>query len=245
MKNNNTMNTFINACLAAILFLSLPAIFADEESKWGGDILFGLSETSGSSNKSKLNIAADVKTPWMLGDINWKGYYSYGQSNDVKNEDRHGLSVRSRLNLSANTFAQSWTAYSVDEIKNINYQLDQTIGYGYRFYNTDTLKLNVVPGVGVQKIKRSDGDDEFVITSLYQDLEWSITETLSFEQSLAAYVPPSELNNYNYKFEAGVKSNFFEDYIIKLSYKYDYTNVVSANTSKYTSMITTSLGYSF
>ena len=141
---------------------------------------------------------------------------------------------------------QTYSAYSANQIKGIDDQFDQTIGVGYAIFDSEKLKLSIVPGIGAQHKNHPAIEDEISYnTNFYQDLEWQIHENIRWTENFRAFYPPENSAGYNFIFETAIRTNIFESYLMKAGYELDYDNSVSANIKKYTSVINLSVGYEF
>lgn len=228
----------------AITIPLLGSVSIPEE--WSGEATFGLVNISGTSDKSSFSWSSNVKIPYEKNQFNWATYYKYSESNDKRDVDNYGTSLRYRREMCKRSFIQTRTSYSVDQVKGIDEQLDQTLGYGYAVIKRDDMELNVVPGIAYQYLNQPGTEDggSFAF-NFFEDFSWKITEMLDYEQTYNLFVPGKDTSDYNFVLSNSLKTKLSESYLLKISHEYDYDNKVAPGSENYTSTFMTSIGYSF
>lgn len=215
--------------------------------KWNGEFLFGM--TNKKSNVSSQEVRTDLKLTYQMSAVDqfqWEGYYEFKEQDNVSSTDKYGASMRYRHDISDRWFVQTQNKYDVDRIKHIRHNLQNSIGVGYRVIDTETIQLNLVPGVGAQYLDQQGPDDGwFFKVNAYEDFKWIIWRDLTFEQRMDFWIDPAHTNNYNYSLSASLTTTLVGNLILRLSFKQDYDNNVQAGTSKSERTIVTSIGYKF
>jgi putative salt-induced outer membrane protein len=88
-------------------------------------------------------------------------------SNHVKSADRYMAGWQSDYKLNARTFWFGALRYENDKFSGYDYQASASTGLGYKFYDTDRVKLSGQAGVGYRRSKQTlngdaQGDAVFV-----------------------------------------------------------------------------------
>src|SRR5690606_8279270 len=88
-------------------------------------------------------------------------------------QDRKRGLYRYRYALTDRSFLQAATRYHSETTQGIYHELDQTIGLGYTYLDSERWKGSATPSVGVRYRDVVDGEVGWVaIMSLFQDLEY-------------------------------------------------------------------------
>src|SRR5690606_15229662 len=96
-----------------------------------------------------------------------------GQVDGAKNTHRYLGSFRWRKSFSDQWFSQSLTRYEADRIREIRNRVEQNVGVGYRFLQSEQAEGSVVPGFTVQYTdERALSDRWDFLGSLFQDFTW-------------------------------------------------------------------------
>ncbi len=95
-------------------------------------------------------------------------------SNHIKSADRYMAGWQSDYKLSARSFWFGALRYENDKFSGFDYQTSASTGYGYKFYDTDRVKLSGQAGVGYRRFKEtltgdSKGDAVFVAGMDYEN----------------------------------------------------------------------------
>ncbi len=86
--------------------------------------------------------------------------------------------------LTPRTYALARSTYKVDKVSLIDHSFEQVVGYGYKIYDTDRTKLDVIPGVSALHEKRGTRyDDQWILSAGFlEHLEYAFSEQVSLEQ---------------------------------------------------------------
>ena len=76
-------------------------------------------------------------------------------SNHIKSADRYMAGWQSDYKLSARSFWFGALRYENDKFSGFDYQTSASTGYGYKFYDTDRVKLSGQAGVGYRRFKET------------------------------------------------------------------------------------------
>ena len=92
----------------------------------------------------------------------------------VRSADRYMAGWQSDYKINARTFAFGALRYEKDKLSAFDYQTSASAGLGYKFYDTDTIKLSGQAGVGYRRLKEAltgntYGDAVFVAGMDYEN----------------------------------------------------------------------------
>jgi putative salt-induced outer membrane protein len=131
--------------------LALIAVSAQAAWKGKGEagIVFARGNTDADTINLKLGMSDEID--------NWKHSLEMvalrATSGGVKSADRYMAGWQSDYKLNARTFAFGGLRYEKDKFSGFDYQATASTGIGYKFYDTDKIKLSGQAGVGYRRIK--------------------------------------------------------------------------------------------
>jgi len=213
---------------------------------WDGEIKLGFSARSGNTDTS--DIAAETTLDWERPNdsFQWNGYYRYGETEDVRDDDEYGISQRYRRDLSERTFLQALTSAEVDQIKEIDLDARQNLGLGYRIYDRENLELNIVPGAGVRYLDQLGADDGASFNlNLAQEFFWQVTEPVSLRESFNFLVDPADTSLFSLTFLLTQRTDLNDHLALDLTYRLDFDNDVAADNEEADQRVIASLVYKF
>jgi putative salt-induced outer membrane protein YdiY len=177
--------------------------------------------------------------------------------------DQQQADFRWRHEFNKRTFTQTLTTYTSDDLKQINYSVEQQLGGGYRLIDAPRQQVNIGLGAVLQRISR-DGyeNNTALLGSAFQDYSWQWNERVKFTQeatvffaddaSLAVRGGPSAPlttnsadGNYRLKFNAALQTRMTDRVSLNLRYELDYDHSVPDPTFRSDSRLTSSLGYAW
>ncbi|MBK9130088.1 MAG: DUF481 domain-containing protein [Gammaproteobacteria bacterium] len=153
---------------------------------WSGDAGLGFVVTTGNTETETINTKATL----VYGADPWKHTGKLdllkGSDNNETNADRVMLSGKSERDLSAASYVFGLLNYEDDEFSGYDYRASETLGYGRRLVQNESITLNAEAGLGARQDKVSDtGDSENDgIVRLAGLLEWRISPSAKFAQEL-------------------------------------------------------------
>lgn len=131
--------------------LALIAVSAQAAWKGKGEagIVFARGNTDADTINIKLGMSDEID--------NWKHSLEMAAlratSGGVKSADRYMAGWQSDYKINARTFAFGGLRYEKDKFSGFDYQATASTGIGYKFYDTDKIKLSGQAGVGYRRIK--------------------------------------------------------------------------------------------
>ncbi|HTE40030.1 MAG TPA: DUF481 domain-containing protein [Steroidobacteraceae bacterium] len=137
---------------AAAILLATAA-----QAEWKGKGELGLVIAKGNTETQTINAKADLSTE---SDQPWK--HSVGFS-ALRSEDEDGLTgdrfeahAQSDYKFSPRTYALGTLRYDDDKFSPYTYQAVGSVGYGYKFFDTEPLKLSGEIGVGYRRYEERE-----------------------------------------------------------------------------------------
>ncbi|MCC6301644.1 MAG: DUF481 domain-containing protein [Gammaproteobacteria bacterium] len=172
----------------AMLTAGAAPAYAQEETPqgWSGDTGLGFVVTTGNTETETINAKATL----IYGAAPWKHTGKLdllkGSDNDETNADRLSLSGKSERDLSAASYVFGLVNYEDDEFSGYDYRASESLGYGRRLVQNESVTLNAEAGLGARQDKVSGtGESESDgIVRLAGLLEWRISPSAKFTQEL-------------------------------------------------------------
>lgn len=168
----------VNQQIGAGVALALIAAVAQAD-PWQGKGEAGAVWATGNTDSS----SADLKLAMTKAVDEWKHEldmsYLHATSNGNTSANKFVGAWQSDYNFSTRTFAFGALRYEHDELSGFTYQASASTGLGYKFYDTDTVKLSGQAGLGYRRIK--DGVTDTTSSNLIGvaglDYEYKVTAT--------------------------------------------------------------------
>jgi putative salt-induced outer membrane protein len=123
---------------------------------WTGKGQLGYSGSQGNTEASSANAVLDMGLlvdPWEhklhLGAL-------YGKSAGIVAAERYDADWQSQYNFNSSFYGYGALRYQRDLFAGFQYQASETVGVGYKIFNTPDLKLSVQVGAGYREIRPED-----------------------------------------------------------------------------------------
>jgi len=190
---------------------------------WTQQIEFGMSSQNGRRDKVDFNALYSMHRKIESNDFRLLFRRYYGESNQEKTTDRTNSNFRWRHDISPGVFYQADTEYSSDRIKEIDLNLEQTLGLGYRLLNQRALKVST--GMGMSSRYRdtaTESGETSYLVDLFQDVDYRVSSRLRLTQEFKLEVPPDNDEEYEYEFRMGMTSKVNEALHLSLRYQLEY-----------------------
>jgi len=123
---------------------------------WVGKGQLGFLASQGNTQAESLNAAIDMgllEGPWEHK-FHLEGLY--GKSADVVAAERWTTNWQSNYEFTPDYFAFGGLRYQHDMFSGFQYQASETVGAGYKIFNTDDTKLSAQVGVGYRELRPED-----------------------------------------------------------------------------------------
>jgi len=230
--------------IAAALLSPISSMAQEEpESPWAGKASLGYLATSGNTENSTLNTAAEVGYTTGKWQHIASAFAIFASENEITTTEAYELGWKSERNISDHDFLFGRLDWRKDRFGGFDTQFSQTVGYGRRLINTDEHVLNAEVGVGARQSETRAGikDDEAIFRAgAYYT--WKFSETAEFRQDLTA--ESGGENTYLESF-TGVSAKLMGNLALVASYTIKHNTDVPALTEKSDRYTALSLEYSF
>lgn len=174
---------------------------------WNGAINVALNIYRSTNEERLIDIKMRVQRRWEKVTLSLRGFYRFKESENAngvvtKNDDKYGGKGSLRYSINKRVFAD----YSVDYEKDIKRQIDhdtaQSFGIGYRVFDFEEFKFNLVPTLSAT-YREAPGQNEKwgTLVSIRNELEYKVNRIVSIEQKAYAGTDPGNDENYQYGLE--------------------------------------------
>jgi len=133
--------------------------------------------------------------------------------------------------------------YEDDRFSGYDYQLSESIGYGLRFVDRDTLRMDLEVGLGGRQIRTEGGvsDSEAILRGAGR-LAWTLSETAVFSEDLL--IESGSDNTFSESVSA-LKLKINGNLAMKLSLTVRHSSQVPADTEATDTVTSVNLVYDF
>lgn len=248
---------------------SAPAA-APQRKTWGqiwratkGSMEASFNDQTGRHTSKNLTLRGDLDYVDGLNRYHIDGRYYYGKYDGYLHSDRRDTSFRWRRDLTKRYFFQSTTSHTLDNVKLIDFNLEQNLGLGWAAISDKRQDLNFVAGATGQSRKAFGQDtDTIALAELSQQYSLKLNDRLTFRHDASAQyssvsrspyvlingqmIPSNtEAENYRLRLNVALQGKLTERISMTLRYEYEYDNVVQAANLKSDQRTSTSVGYHF
>ena len=241
-----------------------PSAGAPEKlGKWKGKVELGFQQQSGRQDGLTTTVRADAERERGRNQIKGSMRYLYGEINDRINTDRADASLRWRYQLSPRVFAQSLTSFLTDDVKQIDQNYEQNLGFGYALLKRDRHVVNVGGGATAQYRQAVNIDNGMALLGeVFQDYTYKINGRITLIQDLLAQYSPvtkdqyilrngtlvatsGDVQNYRVRFNSTLQGRVTDRISMNLRFEYEFDNTIADRDAKSDQRISSSLGYAF
>lgn len=219
--------------------------------EWNGRFTFGFEIRRTTNEVTQVRARLRARRRWERLETSWEAFYEFREtfrpSNGTSsiNRDEYGGSADLRYDLVDRLFARAEFSYERDGVRDIDHDIFQRYGVGFRLLDNEFFSFNLLPSVGSQYRETAAGEQEWTpLASIGNEMKLVIAENLRFEQEASIGVNPLEFNNYNYDFEASLILDIDEWVQAVLSYEAEFDNFLALD-SRDEERILLSLGIPF
>ena len=202
----------VQTLITCVLFAATAAAQTTpppEPPGWTGSAGAGLSNTSGNSDTSNVNVAFELKRdtggPMLFRS---SALFLYGKSQDVLTSDRLSFDARVERKLTTRTSMFAQAQYLRDAFKSIDYLIAPTVGLAYSLLNNERTEFVVDGGVGGvwEKNPDVDADLDGALTA-GQKFSHKLTATTEFTEKVIALWKMDDFEDALYTFGAGIAAS--------------------------------------
>lgn len=226
-----------------------------EDKPWRTKVEFGYNQEQGKNDITRYNVIAQSEKNIGPNNLKATGRISYSKQNQKETTDRTEAGFRWRHNFPSRLFSQTQSTYYRDHIAAIDVNLEQSVGLGYKLFDTDRFTFNFGSGMTGQYREANNLDyNTAALADFFQDQTFKFNEIAKLVQSFTMqYWPSSPLvaatarneENLKWRFSTALVGKLSEQISINLRYEYDYDNTVANPAARETQRVISSLGYTF
>ncbi|OIR15045.1 hypothetical protein GALL_41640 [mine drainage metagenome] len=229
-----------------------------------GSMEFGFNQQSGRSDSVNATVRADAEYQQGIDTYELTMQYYYGRYDGSVQADQHETSFRWRHELkSKRFFAQSNTSYSVDHVKLVNLDLEQSAGIGLRAIKSEKQTLNLGSGLtGQYRRAYGEGTNALALGDLFEDYLFKFNDRVNLKQSASVQYSPisnqsitlingkqsaanDQATNYSLRFNVALQSKLTHRITLNLHYDLAYDNAIYDPSLKTDQRISSTIGYAF
>lgn len=236
---------------------------ATKAGRWRGKVELGFQQQSGRQDGLTASLRADAERERGRNQVKANVRYLYGELNDRINTDRTDASVRWRHQLSSRVFAQSLTSFLTDDVKQIDQNYEQNLGFGYALLKRDRHVINVGGGATGQYRQAVNIDNGMAILGeVFQDYTYRINGRITLVQDLLAQYSPvtkdryilrngtlvaasGDVQNYKVRFNSTLQGRVTDKVSMNIRFEYEFDNTIADREAKADQRISSSFGYAF
>lgn len=239
---------------------AVPAI-GRPKATWKGKLEFGFINQSGRRERMDLSFRADAEKKSGRNQYRGEIRYLYAKSNGSLASDRHDALARWRHDLTERLFSQSVTSYYADEIKQVDLNLEQNAGMGYKVFDRPHHVVTMGGGLTAQYRRSSISQDGWAyLLEAFQDYTWKLNGRLTLLQNANAFYSPEEHNsrnllassssatsagNYRLRFNSTLQGRVTERVSMNIRYEFEHDATIADSELRDDMRVTSSIGYAF
>ncbi len=201
-------------------------------SAWKGRLRFSFISLDGQTSDFSFNFDNTITIPRGRDVFEVRTRYDYASSNDgaSKRIDHYDALLRYDHEISENRFFQAETFYGANQIKLINEEFRQTVGYGIIWNGSKRYEFQIVPGISGSNIDQENFEnpnDWVVLGRIFQSFNFQFNEDYSLNQTIEGFVEAQDPENYKINFRVGLLGSLTQKLALELDYEYDLDNTLS------------------
>ena len=169
--------------ILAGIALALAAASVAQADPWKGKGEAGIVFARGNSDSDTVNIKLAMSKVIDLWKHSLDMSYLRASSNGVESSNRFVGGWQSDYKLNERSFAFGALHYERDQYSGFDYQASASTGLGYKFYDTDKIKLSAQAGLGYRQLKdnvsgETSGNVVFVAGMNYENAITATTKII-------------------------------------------------------------------
>jgi hypothetical protein len=217
---------------------------------WNSSFHLGLVARRGDDSDNDLVLRFRSERTTAAGnDHRIQARYYYAEdvfSDDVKQETDNQLTAdyRYRHRLTDPFFLQSDSRYYRDAITQMDHEVTQTVGIGYRA-ERERWSLSLTPAAGVQWRELAGEDSTHAVVGLYQTFDIELTQTMKLRQDFDYLVAVDDSDDWSSRFGLELTQKIGAVWSLALRYDFIYDSIVGKDASEDQQRLAFSLGVDF
>ena len=211
---------------------------------WEGNLDFGASFASGNTEKETIHGGLDMNKDGEEG--GWghtlKASVDSAKESDVQSEEEYRVLGQSRYNVSETDFTFVELEYVNDRFSGYQYRVSEGVGYGRKFYNSETFKLVGEASVGARQEKDTDDkESNGFLGKLAGKMQWKINDNVSLHEDVSVAFSDTTIT----RSETSLRNALSENLYLKLGLTVENNSEVPEGTEKTDTTTTVGVGYRF
>ena len=219
--------------------------------KWKSSIRFGYALSSGEASSSNASAALHTERQWKVNSVRFDYQQDYATSTDAAGKetltrDKLKLDLQYRHSLSQRNFLQTDTQYSYAHVTGIKNDYLQSFGYGWKCFDTKTLKVSLTPSLAFHYQELDTADTGMSIApTLYEEVDYRWTEFVKIHSEAYAMFPANGKGDPTYHFSTILQNRIVGNLALNLEYQFDYDGSVSATSQSSQHVLRTAFSFDF
>lgn len=237
--------------LKSLVYIAVGLLFAtsavsqeqEEEGPWSGNVSFGFLSTSGNTENTSYNGAAEVSYTRDKWTHSANASAIGAAESDTTTAEAYQAGWKSEYAFREHDFLFGLIDWRKDRFSGFDQQLSGTLGYGRRLIDTEKHMLSVEAGLGYRTSDLADGtSDNSAIARGGLDYTWAFSETSEFGQALVVEAGP---DNTFYESVSALRAKLLGDLALVLSFTVRHNSDVPVGNENTDTFTAISLEYAF
>lgn len=219
---------------------------------WDSQLQLGLVLQSGAVDQSDYSARLTTQNLRLdRREVRFEASWDYSLRRNEAGErfrwrDRRRAILRYRYNLSQRFFFESFTRYNSEFTQGIRHAVDESVGIGYTFLDTTSMRGAITPTIGVQyRDVRNQPTEWSGILSLFQDFEYRFTTRTKITESFSITYYPEENNEISLRLVTGLENQLSDRLRLHLRYEFSFDQTVANPSLRRQQLISFALGTTF
>jgi putative salt-induced outer membrane protein YdiY len=217
---------------------------------WKSSLHVGFVARRGDDSDNDLNVRFRSERTTATGNdhrIQARYYYAedvFADDLRVGTDDQLTADYRYRHGLTDHFFVQSDSRYYQDAIKQMDHEVTQTVGIGYRT-SRERWNLSFTPAAGVQWRELAGEESTHAVVGLYQSFDVALSQTLKVRQDFDYLVAVDDAEDWSSRFGLELTQKISAAWSLALRYDLTYDSIVGKDASEDQQRLAFTLGVDF
>jgi len=216
----------------------------DKKKGWKGSLSVGITATSGNTRTKNINAKSNItdRTEYWRHHLHLSALNA--SSKGETTAERYFAKFNSRYSFTKHNYVFGLISYENNRFSGFHYNVTDTVGYGRRLIDSDTMDLDLEVGAGSREIKIIDSGTGQIEPQLHVGgtFEWDITDTTTFKQHLSSNIGKERSVSRSV---TSLQTHIIGNLAASLSYTYEHTSKVPQGIQKTFAQASVNLVYNF
>jgi hypothetical protein len=218
---------------------------------WKTNIALGMGYVNGTKDSANTSITFDTERKWTKQELRFELLQQYEELTDSdgeKNVSKDMLKTvgRYRHNLGERFFWQSETQYGYDNVREIDLDIRESLGLGWRAIKSKRINLSLTSAFSAQKLQIEGKSEDLTYSpTLFEEFTFDLTKSTSLRQEFSVLFPVNGDAGNSYHFSIGMKSMLSDHLSFNLLYLFDHDGTVPDDIEPQQTSLNMLLGVSF